>query len=111
MLLCDCGTPWTFHVTFFTPILILVMVGQGRVVLAYSARWVDFSSDIDILFALFRVDWWTSAGQELSSWLSACVVLSLIPSLAFDVFVRLMPLHGQDVDFECIGLRSLPFHL
>ena len=29
----------------------------------------------DFLFILIRTDWWSSAGKELSSWLSACAVL------------------------------------
>ena len=29
----------------------------------------------DFLFVLYRIDWWSSAGKELSSWLSACAVL------------------------------------
>ena len=39
-----------------------------------------------VLLALFRTAWWPSAGKELSSWLSVCVVLYLMPSLTF-VFV------------------------
>ena len=29
----------------------------------------------DFLFVLFRIAWWSSAGKELSSWLSDCAVL------------------------------------
>ena len=27
------------------------------------------------LLSLLRIDWWTSAGKQLTSWLSACAVL------------------------------------
>ena len=46
----------------------------------------------DFLFALFRIVWWPSTGKELSSWLSICAVLCVIPSLMFVLLSRLMTL-------------------
>ena len=49
---------------------------------------------LDFLFVWFRIAWWSSAGKELSSWLSACAVLlyavlSLCISFLFDARDRM----------------------
>ena len=62
-----------------------------------------------ISFILFRIAWWPSAGKELSSWISAVAVLiscSLKGMCSFPIWCL-----GQDVEFDCIGSWSLPFHL
>ena len=54
----------------------------------------------DILFNLFWIDLWSSAGKEVSYWLSIRAVFYFMPSyctFSFSVF-----LGGQDVEFDCI---------
>ena len=58
------------------------------------------------LFFLFMITWWPSAGKDLSSWLSACAVWHRNCLCSFSVWCR-----GQNVEFDCIGFWSLPFHL
>ena len=61
----------------------------------------------DCLFFLFRVAWWPSSGNELSSWFSICAVL------LYTVFVFLSRLVSRvrKWNFNCIGSCSLSFHL
>ena len=41
---------------------------------------VSFLLLFDLLFILFRIALWPSAGKELSPWLFTCVVFILVPS-------------------------------
>ena len=62
-----------------------------------------------LLFILFRIARWPSAGKELSSWLSARAVFILYClncMCSFPVWCL-----RQDVEFDCVGSWSLPFHL
>ena len=55
-----------------------------------------------LLFNLFKIALWPSVEKELSPVIFTCVVFILVPS--FPVWCL-----GQDVEFDCIGSRSLPF--
>ena len=59
-------------------------------------------SDGLLIHVLFRIAWWTSAGKELTSWLSACAVL-LYAVLIFFVFLSRM------VSGEGSGIRLYRF--
>ena len=62
----------------------------------------------DFLSILFRKAWWPPAGKELSTWFSALAVFILCrPNCMYSFPICL----GQDVEFDCIGFLSLPFHL
>ena len=45
-----------------------------------ASMFVRFLWVFDLLFILFRIALWPSAGKELSLWLFICVVLILVPS-------------------------------
>ena len=64
---------------------------------------------LDYLFIMFRITWWTSAGKELTSWLTARDVFSLCRLdclCSFPVWCL-----EKDEELNCIGSWSLPFHL
>ena len=61
------------------------------------------------LYILLRIAWWPSAGKELSSCLSALAVFILCCldcMRSFPIWCR-----GQDMEFDCNGSWSLPFHV
>ena len=70
---------------------------------------VHFLLVFEYLLIMFMIAWWTSAGKVLTSWLSACAMFSIccLDCLcSFAVWCL-----GKDVEFDCIGSWSLPFHL
>ena len=69
------------------------------------SAFVRFLFVFDVLFAFFRTVLWQSAGKELSSWLSVCAILYLVPSFLFLVPWFL----GQGV--ESVLFVSVPDHL
>ena len=60
----------------------------------------SFVFDLKFVFILFRVTWWPSAGNQLSSWLSAHVAFICRLSCISSFPARCV---GQDVEFDCIG--------
>ena len=76
-----------------------------RSVVAYHCHYL--SSFLFILKFLVAA-WWPAAGKELSSCLSACFVLSLMPSLAFVFLSSLMDWAGCEPQHDNQQCGSAP---
>ena len=62
----------------------------------------------EFLFILLRITLGSSAGKELSPWLSTRAVVTLRRRDCMCSFP--VGCLGQDMEFDCIGSWSLPFH-
>ena len=51
---------------------------------------VRFLFVLDPFVELHRIPWWPSVGKKLSSWLSVCAVLYLMPSYPFGILGRML---------------------